>query len=99
MQEIIEFGADQDEIDRALADYQIKNVQELQKNIVNLNVKIEKIKQKIIAASNIEEVEEPPTKQSKYSKMVFESENALQSFLENIKRLVRLFICSKNKMM
>lgn len=88
MKEIIEFGADQDEIDRALVDYQIKNVQELQKNIVNLNMKIEKTKQKIIAASNVEEVEEPPTKQSKYTKMVFENENAQQSFLENIKKLV-----------
>lgn len=91
MQEIIEFGADQDEIDRALAEYQLKNVQELQKNILNLNMKIEKTKQKIIAANSVEEVEEPPTKQSKYSKMVFESDNALQSFLENVKRLVRIF--------
>ncbi|KAJ8923958.1 hypothetical protein NQ315_006734 [Exocentrus adspersus] len=88
VQEIIEFGADQEEIERALGDCQAKNVLDLQKNILNLNMKIEKTKQKIIAANSVEEVDEPPVKQSKYSKMVFENENALQSFLENVKRMV-----------
>ncbi|KAJ8928880.1 hypothetical protein NQ314_018486 [Rhamnusium bicolor] len=89
VQEIIEFGADREEIERALADCQIKSVTDLQKNIFNLNLKIEKTKQKIIAANSIEEVEEPPAKQTKYSKMVFENDNALHSFLENVKRMRR----------
>lgn len=86
--EIIEFGAEKDEIENLLLEYQLKNVQELQKNIANLNIKIEKTKQKISAASTIEDVEEPPVKQTKLSKMVFENETALQSFLENVKKMV-----------
>lgn len=87
--EIIEFGAEKDEIENLLLEYQLKNVQELQKNIANLNVKIEKTKQKITAASTMEDVEEPPpVKQSKLSKMVFENETALQSFLDNVKKMV-----------
>ncbi|KAJ8979463.1 hypothetical protein NQ317_002813 [Molorchus minor] len=87
IQELIEYGADKEEIDQALSDYQVKSIQDLQKNITNLNLKIEKTKQKILAANSVEEVEEPPTKQSKYSKMVFENEIAQQSFLDNVKRM------------
>lgn len=92
IQEIIEFGAEREEMDNLLAEYQLKNIQELQKSIANLNVKIEKTKQKISAASTSEEIDEPPAKQSKYSKMVFENETALHSFLENAKKMVRIYI-------
>lgn len=88
IQEIIEFGAEKGEIENLLSEYQLKNIQELQKTIVTLNIKIEKTKQKISAASVVEDVDEPPVKQSKIAKMVFESETALQSFLENIKKMV-----------
>ncbi|XP_023025076.2 actin-related protein 5 [Leptinotarsa decemlineata] len=86
IQEIIDSGADKDEIETLLAEYEIKNVSELQKGIANLNMKIEKIKQKI-ASSNLEEVEEPPVKQAKHSKMIFENEGALNSFLDNVKKM------------
>lgn len=88
IQEIIEFGAEKEEIDNLLSEYQLKNFQELQKTVANLNVKIEKTKQKICAANSVEDVEEPAVKQSKFSKMVFENESAFQSFLENIKKMV-----------
>lgn len=91
IQEIIEFGAEKEEIENLLLEYQLKNMQDLQKNIANLNAKIEKTKQKIFAASSIDEVEEPPTKQSKSSKIAFENDIALQSFLENVKKMVSPF--------
>ncbi|CAG9813223.1 unnamed protein product [Phaedon cochleariae] len=87
IQEIIDFGADKDEVDNILAEYQLRNVNDLQKSILNLNMKIEKIKQKITAANNTEDLEEPPVKQAKLSKMVFENESALHSFLDNIKKM------------
>lgn len=87
IQEMTEAGVDKEEIDRACADYQIKNVQDLQKHINNLNVKIEKTKQKIIAANTAEE-EEPPSKQAKQSKMVFENEKEMHLYLQNAKKMV-----------
>lgn len=88
IKEIIEFNAEQEEIENLLSEYQLKNVQELHKSITNLNLRIEKAKQKISAASSIEDVEEPPVKQSKFSKMAFENDTALQSFVENVKKMV-----------
>lgn len=88
IQEIIEFGAEKEEIENLLSEYQLKNVQELQKTVATLNIKIEKTKQRIFAASTVEEVEEPPVKQSKFSKLVFENDSALQSFMANIKNMV-----------
>lgn len=90
VQEIIDFGAEKDEVEQILTEFELKNVQELQKAIGNLNIRIEKTKQKILAASNIEEIEEPPVKQAKYSKMVFESDSALHSFLDNAKKMVSI---------
>lgn len=61
----------------------------MEKNILLLNNKIEKTKQKILAAAgNIDDVEEPPPKQSKYSKMAFESDKELYMFLQNIRKMV-----------
>ncbi|KAG5896443.1 hypothetical protein JTB14_022522 [Gonioctena quinquepunctata] len=94
IQEIIDFGAEKDEVENILAEYELKSVPELQKSIANLNMRIEKTKQKICASSNLEEVEEPPVKQSKSSKMIFENESALHSFLDNVKKM-RQDICTK----
>ncbi|RZC37910.1 actin-related protein 5 [Asbolus verrucosus] len=87
IQEMTEAGVDKEEIEKACAEYQIKNTQDLQKHINNLNVKIEKTKQKIIAANTAEEVEEPPTKQPKLNKMVFENEKAMHLFIQNAKKM------------
>lgn len=88
IKEIIEFRVEQEEIENLLSEYQLRNVQELNKSITNLNLRIEKAKQKISAASSMDDVEEPPVKQSKLSKMAFESDTALQSFLDNVKKMV-----------
>lgn len=89
LQEIIEFGADKEEIEQLFLEYQLKSMQDLQKNIMTLNMKIERTKQKILVANTMDEVDEPPpVKQTKYSKMIFENEVAQQSFLENVKKMV-----------
>jgi actin-related protein 5 len=87
IQEMTEAGVDKEEIEKACAEYQIKNLQDLQKHINTLNMKIEKTRQKIIAANAAEEVEEPPTKQPKHNKMVFENEKAMHLFLQNAKKM------------
>lgn len=92
VKEIIDFRVEQEEIESLLSEYQLKNVQELHKSIANLNLRIEKAKQKISAATSMEDVEEPPVKQSKLSKMAFENETALQSFLDNVKKMVSVKI-------
>ncbi|CAH0562286.1 unnamed protein product [Brassicogethes aeneus] len=85
--DMVQYGVDEDEIVEAMAEHQIKNVQDLQKNIAALKMKIDKTLQKIQAANNADEVDEPPAKQSKHTKMVFESEKAMHSFLQNIKKM------------
>jgi actin-related protein 5 len=92
IQEMTEAGVDKEEIEKACAEYQIKNLQDLQKHINTLNMKIEKTRQKIIAANAAEEVEEPPTKQPKHNKMVFENEKAMHLFLQNAKKMVMLCV-------
>lgn len=88
IQEMDEAGVDKDEVDRACGEYQIKTSQELQKHINNLNIRIEKTKQKIIAANAAEDVDEPPVKLPKHSKMVFENEKAMHLFVQNAKKMV-----------
>lgn len=88
IQEMVEADVDKEEIEKACAEYQIKNVQDLQKNINSLNAKIEKTKQKILAANNAEESEEPANKQPKLNKMVFENEKAMHLYLQNAKKMV-----------
>ncbi|KAF7265450.1 actin-related protein 5 isoform X2 [Rhynchophorus ferrugineus] len=95
IKEMIELGAEKETVEKTLAEFQIKNITELEKNILHLNTKIEKTKQKILAAANIEEVEEPPTKQTKYSKMAFESEKELHMFLQNIRKLRQEILTKK----
>lgn len=96
IKEMIEFGADRETVERTLSEFQIKNVSELEKNILHLNNKIERTKQKILAAaSNIEDVEEPPPKQSKYSKMTFENEKELHMFLQNIRKMRQEILTKK----
>ncbi|CAH1958558.1 unnamed protein product [Acanthoscelides obtectus] len=90
IQEIIDFGAEKQEIENLLAEVQMKNLQELQKTVTNLNMRIERTRQKIIAASSAEDTEEPPVKQTKLSKMVFESDTAMHSFIDNVKKMDRL---------
>ncbi|KAI4458866.1 actin [Holotrichia oblita] len=75
------------EQEKAFTEYQIKNYEDLQKNIAFLTSRIEKNKRKIAAAMNGEEiVEEPPIKQVKTNKFVFETEKALQTFVQNAKK-------------
>lgn len=69
-------------------EFQIKNVGDLEKNILQLNNKIEKTKQKILAASNMEEVEEPAPKQARFTKMTFETDKELSTYLQNIRKMV-----------
>ncbi|XP_056642695.1 actin-related protein 5 [Diorhabda sublineata] len=87
LQEIIDFGAEKEEVDQILSEYELKSVQDLQKTVANLNARIEKTKQKILASTNIDDIEEPPIKQAKNSKMVFENDSALHSFLDNVKKM------------
>lgn len=81
------------EQEKAFTEYQIKNYEDLQKNISFLAARIDKNKRKIAAAINGEEIiEEPPIKQVKTNKIVFETEKALQSFIQNAKKKVRYSI-------
>nr|CAI5829204.1 unnamed protein product [Callosobruchus analis] len=95
IQEIIDFGAEKQEIENLLAEVHMKNLQELQKNISNLNMRIERTRQKIIAASSAEDAEEPPAKQTKLSKMVFESDTAMHSFIDNVKKMRQEILTKK----
>ncbi|XP_030760914.1 actin-related protein 5 [Sitophilus oryzae] len=96
IKEMIEYGADKATVERTLTEFQIKSTSELEKNILHLNNRIEKTKLKILAAaSNLEEVEEPPAKQSKYSKMAFESEKELYMFLQNIRKMRQEILTKK----
>ncbi|CAG9861662.1 unnamed protein product [Phyllotreta striolata] len=95
VQDLVEFGGEKEEIEHILGEFELKSVQDLQKALTNLNLRIEKTKQKILAASNIEEAEEPPVKQAKYSKMVFENDTALHSFLDNVKKMRQEIITRK----
>ncbi|XP_050313319.1 actin-related protein 5 isoform X2 [Anthonomus grandis grandis] len=97
IKEMVEMGADRQTVERTLLEFQIKNVSELEKNILHLNNKIEKTKQKILAASNnVDEIDEPPPpKQSKYSKMAFESDKELFVFLQNIKKMRQEILTKK----
>ncbi|CAH1958560.1 unnamed protein product [Acanthoscelides obtectus] len=95
IQEIIDFGAEKQEIENLLAEVQMKNLQELQKTVTNLNMRIERTRQKIIAASSAEDTEEPPVKQTKLSKMVFESDTAMHSFIDNVKKMRQEILTKK----
>ncbi|XP_044764854.1 actin-related protein 5 [Coccinella septempunctata] len=86
IQEKYEIGIDGDELDNALADFQLKNVQDLQKTITNLSMRIEKTKIKMKTTKFSEETEEPPAKQSKSNKIIFENEKDLNEYLQNIKK-------------
>lgn len=75
-----------------MTEFQIKNIPDLEKTIFTLNTKIEKTKQKILAASGtIDEMEEPQAKQSKFSKMAFESDKEMYVFVQNIRKMVIKF--------
>lgn len=89
VQEMHELSEDIEEVEAALAENQIKSIDELLKSISHLNARIEKTKQKILAANNAEEiiVDEPPVKQMKYTKMVFENDKAMHMYIQNIKRM------------
>lgn len=98
IQEMVEIDADMDDIERALNESQIKNLDDLQKNIASLNIKIEKRKQKILASTNADElsVDEPPAKQAKpkiLNKMAFGSEKAMHVFVQNAKKMVSVNFC------
>lgn len=77
------------EQERAFMEYQIKSYEDLQKNIAFLTARIEKNKRKIAAALAGEEIiEEPPIKQVKTNKIVFETEKAMQSYVQSAKKKV-----------
>lgn len=90
IQEMIELDVDEEELEYAMNEHQIKNLDDLQKNIAQLNTKIEKRKQKILQ-SNISDDEPPPIKQQKLGKIVFESDKALNTYIQNAKRMVGNF--------
>ncbi|KAK9890188.1 hypothetical protein WA026_008989 [Henosepilachna vigintioctopunctata] len=88
IQEMFEVGVVGEELENALAEFQIKNSNDLQKNIGNLNMRIVKTKMKIKSAKFAEEAEEPPVKQPKTNKMVFETEKDMNEYLQNAKKMV-----------
>ncbi|XP_060525127.1 actin-related protein 5 isoform X2 [Cylas formicarius] len=96
IKEMIELGADSGTVEKTLSKFQIKNVTELEKTILQLNMKIEKTKQKILASTNnMDELEELPPKQSKFSKMTFETENDLHIFLQNVRKMKQEILTKK----
>ena len=86
--EIQEVLSDAEDEESVLNEYHIRNIDDLHKSITLLNIRIDKMKKKIAAANSADEmsIEEPPIKQSK--RLVFESEVALQSFIQNAKKKV-----------
>lgn len=94
VQEMIELDTDEEELEKAMNQCQIKNLDDLQKSIAQLNMKIEKRRQKILQSNSSEEiiVEEPPAKQQKLGKIVFENDQALHTYVQNAKKMVRMFV-------
>ncbi|KAK5650588.1 hypothetical protein RI129_001617 [Pyrocoelia pectoralis] len=98
IQELLEIDEDCEEIDQLLTDNQIRNVEDLHKNIAALNVKIEKTKEKIVATASNEDivVDEIPAKQTKLNKMVFENEKAMHVYIQNAKKLRQDILTKKS---
>lgn len=90
IQEMMELDVDEEEMEKAMSEHQIRSLEDLQRNIAQLNGKIEKRKQKILQSSNSEDVviEEPPAKQQKLGKITFESDKALYMYVQNAKKMV-----------
>lgn len=95
IQELLDIN-DPEEVEAALSEFSLKNIDDLNKNITLLTARIEKTKQKIIAANNVDEivVDEPVVKQPKISKMVFENEKAMHLYVQNAKKMVSLIFFS-----
>lgn len=92
IQEMIELDVDEDEVEMAMNEHQIRGLEDLHKNIAQLNMKIEKRRQKILQSNSGEDVlleEAPPAKQPKLAKSVFESDKALFVQVQNAKKMVR----------
>ncbi|XP_065173376.1 actin-related protein 5 isoform X2 [Atheta coriaria] len=85
--DIQELDDDIEEFEYALSQNGIETQEDLEKNINLLRNRIEKTKQKILAANAEELIDEPPTKQLKLNKIVFENEKALQLYVQNAKRM------------
>lgn len=88
--DIQELDDDIEEFEYALSQNGIETQEDLEKNINLLRNRIEKTKQKILAANAEELIDEPPTKQLKLNKIVFENEKALQLYVQNAKRMVNI---------
>lgn len=88
IQDLVDDG-DEEEIVQTLLSNDLKSVEELQKTIQLLNMRIEKTKQKIAAANNGEElmVEDKPSKMIKLDPMAMED---MQGWLMSVKRKVIL---------
>ncbi|XP_018333622.1 actin-related protein 5 [Agrilus planipennis] len=87
IQQMIKANKDSSEIEMSMLEYGIKNLDDLHKNIVTLNSRIEKAKEKIFAVNTSDDVlEEPPLKQPKFHKMSFENETAKLLFVQKIKK-------------
>lgn len=94
---------DLDEFERLLFEHSLRSAEDLRRNIGLLNTRIERTKQKIVAASVstaaaaavvthsqdeiADEALRPPPKHSKYTKLVFESDKAMHVFLLNAKKM------------
>lgn len=90
IQEMLEVDSDSEDVEKAMAEYQIKNNDDLQKNITLLKLKIEKRKEKIVAAQNAEDlnVEEPAVKQLKLKVMNKIGNGNEKSILLNARKMV-----------
>lgn len=97
IQEMIELDVDEDEVETAMSEHQIRGLEDLHKNIAQLNMKIEKRRQKILQASNCGEdvilEESPPAKQQKFAKGGFESDKAFFVQVQNAKKMVIYCCC------
>lgn len=94
LHEIKEFWdttGDRNELNMCLEEFSLKSLDDLYKQITLLTARIDRTKQKIMSANNGEEtpVEEPPAKQSKITKIVFESEKEMHAYVQNAKKMVR----------
>ncbi|XP_017768856.1 PREDICTED: actin-related protein 5 [Nicrophorus vespilloides] len=86
--ELWEVHNDAEEFEYALGENGFESSDELEKSINLLKMRIKKTKQKILAANSAEELpEEPPNKQQKLNKIVFENEKAMHSYVQNAKKL------------
>lgn len=90
LQEMVELEDDIEEVERTLAEYQVKSIDDLNKMISTLHSRIVRTKEKIAMQMSEEIIvdDPPPAKQPKLNNMVFENEKAMHTFLQNVRKMV-----------